>query len=121
MKRFLSNQRGFSMVELVFVLVILGLLAAVAVPKYISMTAEAQKKACLANQKSIENAVLMKYSKYVMQNRDIKLSQVARSLNGNDFADGKVPRCPKGNKRYTISANDQTLRVIVRCPNGHRF
>ncbi len=121
MKYFYSNQKGFSMVELVFVLVILGLLAAVAVPKYISMTAEAQKKACLANQKSIENAVLMKYSKYIMQNRDVKLSQVAKWLRGSDFANGKIPVCPKGNKRYSISANDRTLQVIVKCPNGHKF
>ncbi len=121
MKRFISNQKGFSMVELVFVLVILGLLVAVAVPKYISMTAESQRKACLANQKSIENAILMKYSKQVMRNKDVKLSDIAKTLRGADFADGRIPRCPKGNKSYTISANDNSLRVVVKCPNGHKF
>lgn len=119
MRRFRGHQAGFSMVELIFVLVILGLLVAVAVPKYISMTAEAQREACLANQKSIENAALMKYTKYIMQGRDVKLSQVVRWLSASDFADGKFPTCPKGNRRYYISANDNTLQVIVRCPNGH--
>ena len=39
------GQKGFTLIEIVMVLVLLGILAAVAVPKYFDLQEEAEKKA----------------------------------------------------------------------------
>ncbi len=45
MKNMLENQKGFTLVEIIAVLVILGILAAVAIPKYFDLQSEARDKA----------------------------------------------------------------------------
>jgi prepilin-type N-terminal cleavage/methylation domain-containing protein len=42
-----SNQKGFTLIEIIAVLVILGILAAVAVPRFMNLTEEASKKAAM--------------------------------------------------------------------------
>lgn len=45
LKNVLENQKGFTLVEIIAVLVILGILAAVAIPKYFNLQEEAKDKA----------------------------------------------------------------------------
>ena len=42
-----SNQKGFTLIEIIAVLVILGILAAVAVPRFMNLTEEASRKAAM--------------------------------------------------------------------------
>lgn len=56
-KRF-ANSKGFTVIELVIVIVILGFLAAVAVPKFASMVEESRINATRAEMEEIELAIL---------------------------------------------------------------
>lgn len=57
----LRNQRGFTLVELMIVIVIIGVLAAIAVPAYSKYVSRAQERTCEANRRMISTAAGMYY------------------------------------------------------------
>lgn len=60
--RNLSNNRGFTLVELVIIIVILGILAAVAIPKYQSLTVEAKESAARSSLGGIRSGITIYYA-----------------------------------------------------------
>ena len=89
-----KNQKGFTLIELVVVIVILGVLASIAVPKYLDLTTSANAAADQANQKSIEAAVMMYFAQQVTADASYTLTQAVTAYNaGSDafFADGTTP------------------------------
>lgn len=58
LKKILKNKKGFTLVELMVVVAILGILVAVAVPVYNSVTEKAEKNTCLANLRTIDSAIM---------------------------------------------------------------
>ena len=57
MFKFMKSKKGFSLVELMIVVVIMAILVAVAVPIYNAVTANARTKTCLDNQRTIINSL----------------------------------------------------------------
>ena len=58
MRSKMQNQKGFTLVELMVVVVILGILVAIAVPVYNSVTEKAEASAIQANLRTLDGAIM---------------------------------------------------------------
>lgn len=88
MKNFIKNRKGFTLVELVVVIAIIGILAGIAVPRFLDATASARGAKIVADMRTIQSAEMIYYAK----NAKYPTAQT-------DFADlvqGGWPEPPKG-------------------------
>jgi MSHA pilin protein MshA len=56
------NEKGFTLIELVIIIVILGILAAVAIPRYQDMSAQAREAAARGSLGNVRSAITIYYA-----------------------------------------------------------
>ena len=114
--RKLMNKKGFSLVELMIVVVIMGILIAVAIPLYGAITENANNKTCANNIKTIKSNAAAYKTNY---NQNVTSYQDIESM----FEDKRMPECPlkdDGNHAndYIVGIADaSTGAVLVKCQN----
>lgn len=107
------SEDGFTLIELIMVIIIFGIITSVAIPKFLNLRDEANNARCAANRGAINSAIATVYSTIAIQNPSqanwLSNATIA-SLDDSMFATGQVPVCPTGGD-YTLNMGQITCSL----------
>ena len=118
MKNTTSSNKGFTLVEIMIVVAIIGLLAAIAIPNFVRARTQSQKNACINNLRQIDGAI----QQWALENKQAAAATVVST----DILPylKSVVMCPSGGTTFADSytlATAQDKPVCKKVPgvNNH--
>lgn len=101
---------GFTLIEIMIVVAIIAILAAVAIPQYLRYGRDAQRNACIANLKTLDQAI--EQCRLGGEAGEVAMEMLCEPVG---YIKGE-PRCPADKSgHYDISG------VVPLCPNRNEF
>ena len=104
-----NRKSGFTLVEIMIVVAIIGLLAAIAIPNFVKARQSSQKSACVSNLKQIEGAKVT----WALENKKVGTSVATDAdLFGSTLYIKDKPECPAAGT-YAINALDTKASCTI--------
>ena len=112
-----KRNQGFTLVEIMIVVAIIAILAAVAIPNFIKYRDDARKQSCIANMKQLQTAG----ESWLTANPGTT-APTLEQLCGTESTKylKKTPTCPKDSAAYTIAIENGAIKVTCgHAEEGH--
>jgi|SRR5579884_992283 len=117
----MEKQRGFTLLEMMVVVAIIAILAAVLIPNFTHARAQAATSACMANMKTIATAMELYYTDN-QQYPNVTKAPVSSIAALSAYMGNQNPVDPAGSGSYEVSASEDSSGVWtydIWCPGKH--